>query len=63
LEELIESRTAFENVLNILNNELVVLSKKMKIEKENQKINKKKNLNDISTNSVFVLEKKKNSNL
>ncbi len=35
----------------------------MKIEKENQKINKKKNLNDISTNSVFVLEKKKNSNL
>jgi len=37
LEELIESQTAFENILNILNNELIMLDKQMEQEREADK--------------------------
>lgn len=60
LEELIESKTAFENVLNILNNEIIALSRQIEKERESDKGSNKGSVSSKNNGkSMFTNQKKK----
>jgi len=59
IEDLIESKIAFENVLNILNNELITLNKQIEKEREAFKGDAKGKANFKNyAKSLFIKQKK-----